>query len=238
MQFCKRRIACLVVEGAPGISDQLVELGVTEVAPVVRGWREGLGAGETNHREERIHRRETDVGRIGTIGRRILRAFAPVREQRVPLDDVELHIEVAGLERLLHKLVHRQRLHLARSAGTDLYLDLQRFGRRPAGLTHQLLGGIRVVGDVELRIAPPRVARWDGALWYRHHPTKQLEKTGSVNAEVGSMAHALIQPRRAFGERQLPGPDVRLLIEVDLVAAALDLRHGIGRRRLDPVDLS
>src|SRR3712207_8528511 len=64
---------------------------------------------------------------------------SPVGEERVPLDHLELDVEVARAQRLLHEFVHRHGLHLARAGGRGDGLDLQALVRSVACLLHELL---------------------------------------------------------------------------------------------------
>ena len=89
-----------------------------------------------------------------------------------------------------------------------------------------------------VRIAPPRMAGRHGALGHFHQAAEQLLQLVAVDAQVGGLAHPLVEPGRAFGERELPGPHVRLRVGIQHEALRLDLRDGVGRRRLDPVDLA
>jgi hypothetical protein len=51
-----------------------------------------------HHGEERVHRREGHVDGVGPVAEGSFGSLAPVREERVPLDDVELDVEEAVLE--------------------------------------------------------------------------------------------------------------------------------------------
>src|ERR1700739_1506618 len=95
-----------------------------------------------------------------------------------------------------------------------------------ARLLHQLLRGFLVVFDLEGRIAAPGMAGLEGA-GCRHH--RAGERTAleaiSINAEIGAFPHTDVIPGRALDARELPGPDMRLFIGIELEAALLDLRH-------------
>ena len=108
-----------------------------------------------------------------------------------------------------------------------------------ARLLHQLLRRRLVVLDLEGRIAAPGMARLEGA-GRRHHQTGEqaVLQAFAIDAEIGRLADANVVPGRAFDARELPRPDMRLLVGVDDEAALLDFCDRIRRRRLDPVDLA
>ena len=82
------------------------------------------------------------------------------------------------------------------------------------------------------------MSRRNRALGNAHHAAQQLGQAVAIDAQVGRVADVAVQPRRAFGERQLPRPDMRLRVRVDGEAAAADLRHRVRGGCLDPVDLA
>ena len=74
----------------------------------------------------------------------------------------------------------------------------------------------------------------------RHHQAgkQAVAQPFAIDAEIGRLADADVVPGRAFDTGELPGPDMRLFVGLELEAALLDFGDGIGRRRLDPVDLA
>ena len=74
----------------------------------------------------------------------------------------------------------------------------------------------------------------------RHHQAGEQAflEAFAVDAEIGRLADADVVPRRAFDARELPRPDMRRFIGLELEAALLDLLDRVGCRRLDPVDLA
>ena len=83
---------------------------------------------------------------------------APARQMLIsviPVDHLELDLDADLAEVLLDELVHRQRLHLARSPTARSGLDHQRLGRAVARLGQQLLGRGRIVLHLEGRLAEP-----------------------------------------------------------------------------------
>ena len=190
-------------------------------------------------REERIHRRIGDVGGVGAVGGRILGAAPPVGEQRIPLDDVELNVEVALGQRLLQIFVHRQRQHLARARGRGLDLDLQLLVRAEAGFLHQLLRRRLVVFDLERRIAAPGMAGLEGA-GRRHH---QAGEQASFRPSRSMQRLAALRTRMSFqGEPSMRenchGQTCGSSLRIDDEAALLDFGERVRRRRFDPVDLA
>ena len=128
----------------------------------------------------------------------VLAAVAPVGEQRVPLDHVELDVDADVLQLLLHELVHRQRLHLAGARGADLHPQGQRPLRGVAGLGQQAPRLGLVGADVEGRVAPPGMP---GAAPCR--PPAAIMPPSSVRSpsrsmrEVERAAHPHVAQRRA-----------------------------------------
>ena len=78
-----------------------------------------------------------------------------------------------------------------------------------------------------------------------HHPLRrhretaeQLHQAVAVDGEVYGLAHANVVERRGRKGAELIGPDMRVNVGDDVHAGRLELRHCIGRRRFDPVDLA
>ena len=166
------------------------------------------------------------------------RAVAPRRENEVPLDHVEAHLEAAGRELLLEQLVHRQRQHLARAGGRDHRLDLDRL----AGVTRvgdQLLRLLRVVGVVLGGVAEERVRLLEVAHGGLGQAAEHLHHRRAVDAVVDRLPHAPVAERRVLARHvEHPRPVVRVGVGDEDVARALEARHRVGRRHLDPVDLA
>ena len=76
------------------------------------------------------------------------------------------------------------------------------------------------------------------ALRHFHQAVERALQLLAIDAQVGGVAHALVEPGRALGERELPRPDVRLRVGGDDEALVLDALDRIRRRVLDPVDLA
>src|SRR5258705_10476003 len=92
-----------------------------------------------------------------------------------------------------------------------------------AGLMHQVLRCGFVILDFEGRLAAPGMARFEGAGRRHHQAGKQaLLQALAVDAEIGRLANANVVPRRTFDARELPGPDMWLLIGLKHEAALLD----------------
>ncbi|KAG1430321.1 hypothetical protein G6F57_023030 [Rhizopus arrhizus] len=68
LQLGERGVALRGRERRARVLDQAVDLGVAEIAPVVRRGRESLGADEAHDGEERIHGREADVDGVAAVG--------------------------------------------------------------------------------------------------------------------------------------------------------------------------
>ena len=89
--------------------------------------------------------------------------------------------------------------------------------------------GLAELGVDRLEGADRRLGQ---AVQQRHQPL-------AVEAVVERPAHAHVLPRRIIlGEIEDPGPHVRIAAGDDLEPGALQARHGIRRRHLDPVDLA
>lgn len=77
------------------------------------------------------------------------------------------------------------------------------------------------------------MTRLDRTLGDAHVAARQNLNFFAVDAEVGRMAHPLVQPGRAFVERQLPRPDndateAAELMRSHLVERLSDLRFDVG----------
>ena len=169
---------------------------------------------------------------------RVFRANPPVVEQRLPHHHVKLDLNADRFQVLLHELVHRQGLHLTGAGRRNLHLHLERLAWAITGFGQQLLRAFGVVFDVELRIAIPGVARWHHAFGWQAIEAKQAADAVAVNRQIHCLAHLEIGSGVAFDKRKLPRPGVRVRIAGDLVAARLQLRNRIGRRRFDPINLA
>src|SRR5579864_5175842 len=91
-------------------------------------------------------------------------------------------------------------------------------------LLHQLLRGVLVVFDLEGWIAAPGMAGLEGAGCRHHQAGEQtIAQAFTIDTEIGGLAHTDVVPGRAIDTRELPGPDMRLLIGIELEAALLDL---------------
>src|SRR4029077_19588848 len=110
--------------------------------------------------------------------------------------------------------------------------------RTVAGLLHQRLRSLQVILDLEGRSAAPGMAGLEGPC-RRHHQAREqaVAHALAVDAEIGGLAEADVVPGGALDARELPRPDMRLLIGGDRESAPLDFLDGIRRGRLDPIDL-
>src|SRR6202035_1086485 len=94
-----------------------------------------------------------------------------------------------------------------------LDLDRQFLVRTKSRFLHQLLRRGLVILDLEGRVAAPGMTRLEGAGRRNHHAGEQsVLQAFAVYAEIGRLANANVVPGRAFGARELPRPDMRLLI--------------------------
>ena len=90
-----------------------------------------------------------------------------------------------------------------------------------------------------LRLAELRVDRLEGADRRLGQTVQQRHQPLAVEAVVDRPAHAHVLPGRILlGEVDHPWPHVRIAAGDDLEAGALQARHGIRRRHLDPIDLA
>src|SRR5207248_6284317 len=108
-----------------------------------------------------------------------------------------------------------------------------------ACLLHQFLRRGLVVLDLETRIAAPGMARLEGA-GRRHHQAREqaVLQAFTVDAEVCRLADADVVPGRSLDARELPRPDMRLLIGIEDETALLDFGDRVRRGGFDPVDLT
>ena len=123
--------------------------------------------------------------------------------------------------RLLDVLVHRQRLHLARAAGRDEHLDLDRLVRAVAGFRQQLLRLLRIVGDVELRLAEPGLAGSTWPLAGTVMPPSSSLRPSRSTARLAALRTRISFQGEPFDPAQVPRPDMRVDVGDDLKTGLL-----------------
>src|SRR5205085_1712199 len=101
--------------------------------------------------------------------------------------------------------------------------DRQFLGGTVTRLLHQLLRRRLVILDLKGRVAAPGMARLERTGRGHHQSAEQaVLQAFAVDAEIGRFADADVVPRRALGARELPRPNMRLLVGVENKAALLD----------------
>src|SRR5207249_3723440 len=204
-----------------------------------RDGHDGLAVEEASEAAPRLEKVPRDVPRVETLVVRGVEARAPAREQRVPLHRLQVDVDADVLEVLLDQLVHGQRQHLARARRRDEVHRLRgMLARVEAGLAQQLLGLGRVVAVRLLRLAEPRMTFVDDARGGDARVVEQaLADAHAIDRIVRGLAHELAVPRLLV-QPQRVRPVVRIGVQRDLEAHALELRDGVRRRHLDPIDLA
>ena len=107
-----------------------------------------------------------------------------------------------------------------------------------AGLLDQLLRGGEIVFDVEGRLAEPWARRIDLALGGFGQAVHQPDHGVAVDREIERLAQADVGPGRARQHAEMIIPDMRRDVVDDPHARGFELRHRVGRRRFDQIDLA
>jgi len=138
--------------------------------------------------------------------------LAPVGEQRVPLDDIELDVEEAlGELCCTNSFIEIGCIWPEPEAEVWVFTSASWPPRsRPRS---SACGRHPVILDLEFRIAAPGMAKLEGAGCRHHQAAEQVVHHGvAVDTQVRGLAHADVIPGRALDAAELPGPHMRLLV--------------------------
>ncbi len=153
----QERIALTGVKCLRGGVEQLVDLRVAVVAPIDPVGRGQVRAQKAGKARIGILRGVAHIDGVGAQGLLGLGPGAPAVEQALPFHDLELDVDANFLEVLLQVLIHGQGQHLPRATRGNEHLHFDRFVRAVTGFGQQFHSRIRVVFELEARLAKPRI---------------------------------------------------------------------------------